>query len=113
MKTYCLSYDTKNKQDWEADELREKIVQVLHIAGAENLTSPVATTIFFVDIDNMKFKHWVEQIENNITGIYYYLCLVASYGDTTIPVHITNRKNPMLYNSFQGLMKRDTNTLYC
>ena len=113
MKTYCLSYDTKNKQGLDADELRKKIVQVLSNAGAENLTSPVTTTIFFVDVDNMKFKHWVEQIENNLGEIYYYLCLVASYADTTIPIHITNRESPMLYDNFQGLIKKNLNIFYC
>ena len=105
MKTYCLTYDSKNKQDGEADKLRERIIDVLHSAGAENITSPVATTFFFVDIDNMKFKHWAEQIENNfVEHIYYYLCLVANYSDTTIPILITNKENPVLHNNLKDSM---------
>ena len=114
MKTYCLSYESKNKQDFETNKLRDKIVQILHRAGAENLTSTVGSTIFFVDIDNLKFKQWVEHIENNlIEEIDYYLCSVENYNNTNIPIHVTNKKNSMLCKSFQESVRVNATQLYC
>ena len=99
MRRYCLAYDAKDAEDWDPDELRVKIAELLIAAGALNLKSPVASTILFEDEHaSSRMAYWNSKINHALRDdIYYYLCLVAitttnafidrNEGDTGLEIH--------------------------
>ena len=90
MRRYCLSYDVKNSKDWRevgADQLKLGIAEILIDAGATNLQSPVASTIYFDDAqDGNRLNMWNGIISTEYgEDIHYYLCLLSFITATGTP----------------------------
>lgn len=89
MKKYCLAYDAINSGQWQGNELKKVIIEILIAAGAVNFETPVASTILFEDeTDRNRINYWNNTIRTEFVsstnrtgklknGIYYYICMVA------------------------------------
>lgn len=83
MRRYCLTYDAINSENWEGNELKLKIFEVLKGGGATITICPVASTILFDDpARNTTIVKWSNLIIQHLNeDIHYYLCLVAKNTD--------------------------------
>jgi hypothetical protein len=89
MRKYCLAYDTINSGEWQGNELKKVIIEILIAAGAVNFETPVASTILFeYQSENTRIRYFERAIIGEFisatnrngklkSGIYYYLCMVA------------------------------------
>lgn len=114
MRKYCLAYDAINSGEWQPNELKRTILEILKDAGAGHFQAPVASTILFQDEeDSNRIQYWANAIRTEFvsstnangrlnSGIYYYLCMVARTG----PGAYIERVNadPSLASSLQDII---------
>jgi hypothetical protein len=103
MAKYCISYEAKNSNIWDADELNVKIAEVLKKNGAFDLQQPVAGTILFEDGAVKSFiRDWNNHLLPLKEDIFYYLCQVAKAREDDYMDR--NEGDPNLNDDFQDLL---------
>lgn len=103
MAKYCMSYEARNSNLWEGDELKLKVAEILLKNDAFDLQHPVAGTILFEDgsIKSM-IQHWNNTLNTLKEDIFYYLCQVARFRDDEYADR--NEGDPLLNDDFQELL---------
>jgi hypothetical protein len=116
MRKYCLAYDAINSGQWQGNELKKVIIEILIAAGAVNFETPVASTILFeYQNENIRIQYFKNAISGEFisaknrngklkSGIYYYLCMVAR--DTNGNYVERSNPNPSLENSLQEILNQ-------
>ena len=104
MAKYCLSYEAKDSNLWDGDELKLKIAEILMKGDAFDLQHPVAGTILFEDgaIKSM-IQSWNSRLLPLKEDIFYYLAQVAKAREDEYADR--NEGDPLLNDDFQELLE--------
>jgi len=114
MRKYCLAYDATNSDEWQGNELKKTIIEILIAADAINFETPVASTILFeYQNENVRVQYFENALRTEFrrsanrngrlkTGIYYYICMIARYTDGDY-IERSN-PNPSLALSLQEIL---------
>lgn len=99
MSKYCLTYDAKHSENWNGDELKKTIKELIKQEGGYLLQSPVASTIVFESGKDISF--WIQNFNTIKDDIFYYLCLICK--DNLAHIEYTYMIDNSMNSRFQEL----------